>query len=57
MENLKKTEPELVADVIPNVISYANLEKILRSLLREGIPHPGSGGHSGGGGGGQYHDP
>ena len=38
MENLKKTEPELVADVIPNVISYANLEKILRSLLREGIP-------------------
>ena len=38
VENLKKTEPELVADVIPNVISYANLEKILRSLLREGIP-------------------
>ena len=24
--------------LIPNVISYANLEKILRSLLREGIP-------------------
>ena len=24
VENLKKTEPELVADVIPNVISYAN---------------------------------
>lgn len=52
VENLKKTEPELVADVIPNVISYANLEKILRSLLREGHSHPGSGGHSGGGGGG-----
>ena len=38
VENLKKTEPELVADAIPNVVSYANLEKILRSLLREGIP-------------------
>lgn len=38
VENLKKTDPELVADVIPNVVSYANLEKILRSLLREGIP-------------------
>ncbi len=38
VENLKKTEPELVADAIPNVVTYANLEKILRSLLREGIP-------------------
>ncbi len=38
VENLKKTEPELVAEAIPNVISYATLEKILRSLLREGVP-------------------
>ena len=38
VENLKKTEPELVADAIPNVVTYANLEKILRSLLQEGIP-------------------
>ena len=38
VEHLKKTEPELVADAIPNVISYANLEKILRRLLQEGIP-------------------
>lgn len=38
VENLKKTEPELVSDVIPNVISYANLEKLLKNLLREGIP-------------------
>ena len=38
VENLKQTEPELVADAIPNVVSYANLEKILKSLLREGIP-------------------
>ena len=38
MENLKKTEPDLVADAIPNVVTYANLEKILRNLLKEGIP-------------------
>ena len=38
VENLKKTEAELVEDVIPNVISYANLEKLLKNLLREGIP-------------------
>lgn len=38
VENLKKTEPDLVAEAVPNVISYATLEKILRSLLREGVP-------------------
>ena len=38
VENLKKTEPELVADVVPNVITYANLEKLLKSLLKEGVP-------------------
>ena len=38
VENLKKTEPDLVADAIPNVVTYANLEKILRSLLKEDIP-------------------
>lgn len=38
VENLKKTEPDLVNDVVPNVISYANLEKLLKNLLREGIP-------------------
>ena len=38
VEHLKQTEPELVADAIPNVVSYANLEKILKSLLRVGIP-------------------
>ena len=37
VENLKKTDPDLVADAIPNVVTYANLEKILRSLLREGV--------------------
>ena len=38
VENLQKTEPDLVADAIPNIVTYANLEKILRNLLREGIP-------------------
>jgi flagellar biosynthesis protein FlhA len=38
VENLKRTDPELVAEAVPNIISYANLEKILRNLLREGIP-------------------
>lgn len=38
VENLKKTNPELIEDVIPNVVTFASLEKILRSLLREGIP-------------------
>ena len=38
VEHLKKTEPELVADAIPNVVTYAVLEKILRALLKEGIP-------------------
>lgn len=38
VENLKKTEPELVADVVPNVITYANLEKLLKNLLKEGVP-------------------
>lgn len=38
VENLKRTEPELVEEAVPNVISYATLEKILRNLLREGVP-------------------
>jgi flagellar biosynthesis protein FlhA len=38
VENLKHNEPELVAEAVPNVISYANLEKILRNLLKEGVP-------------------
>ena len=38
VEHLKQSEPELVADAIPNVITYANLEKILKNLLQEGIP-------------------
>jgi flagellar biosynthesis protein FlhA len=38
VENLKKSEPDLVAEAVPNVVSYANLEKILRNLLSEGVP-------------------
>ena len=38
VENLKNTAPELVEEAIPNVLSYANLERILRNLLKEGIP-------------------
>ena len=38
VENLKKTEPELVTDAIPGVISYSGLEKVLRALLKEGVP-------------------
>ncbi len=38
VENLKKNSPELVDEAIPNVLTYANLEKILRNLLKEGVP-------------------
>jgi len=38
VENLKRTAPELVEEAVPAMLSYANLEKILRNLLREGVP-------------------
>ncbi|MCL1810488.1 MAG: flagellar biosynthesis protein FlhA, partial [Clostridiales bacterium] len=38
VDNLKKTSPELVEEAIPNIISFGNLQKILYSLLKEGIP-------------------
>lgn len=38
VENLKHSAPELVEEAIPNVVSYATLEKVLRNLLREGVP-------------------
>lgn len=37
VENLKNSEPDLVAEAIPDVVSYATLEKVLRSLLKEGV--------------------
>jgi len=38
VENLKRTSPELVEEVVPNIVPYSMLEKILRSLLKEGVP-------------------
>ena len=38
VENLKHTAPELVEETIPALLPYASLERILRNLLREGIP-------------------
>ena len=38
VENLKRTAPEVVEEAIPNLLSYAALERILRSLLKEGVP-------------------
>ncbi len=38
VENLKRNAPELVEEAVPDVLSYANLERLLRSLLKEGVP-------------------
>ena len=38
VENLKRTAPELVEEAVPNIVSYATLEKVLRALLKEGVP-------------------
>lgn len=38
LENLKKYNEPLVNDVVPNVITQANLQKILCGLLKESIP-------------------
>lgn len=38
VENLKRSSPDLVQEVVPAIIPYATLEKILRGLLKEGVP-------------------
>lgn len=38
IENVKKTEPELVSELIPNSFSYGNCQKILADLLHEDVP-------------------
>ncbi len=38
LENLKKTNPNIVGDTIPGVIAIRDLQKVLANLLREGIP-------------------
>lgn len=38
LDNVKKTNPIVVDDVIPKVISIGYLQKVLANLLKEGIP-------------------
>ncbi|HBC26087.1 MAG TPA: flagellar biosynthesis protein FlhA, partial [Ruminococcaceae bacterium] len=38
LENVKKGDAALVDDVVPNVISYSRLQKVLCALLKEGVP-------------------
>ncbi len=38
VDHLKQNSPELIEEAVPAILSYANLEKILRNLLKEGIP-------------------
>ena len=38
VENTKKTSPELIEEAFPNVINYSLFQKLLTSLLKEGVP-------------------
>ena len=38
VENIKKSNPTMVEDLIPNIVSYGYLQKVLAMLLSEGIP-------------------
>lgn len=38
LENLKKTNPAIVKDTIPNPIAIGDLQKVLAKLLQEGVP-------------------
>ena len=38
VENVKKTNPIVVDDLIPKVISIGYLQKVLANLLKEGVP-------------------
>ncbi len=38
LENLKKYNPGIVEDIIPNLLSLGDLQKVLSNLLREGVP-------------------
>lgn len=38
LENLKKNSEVIVEETVPGVVSLGDLHKILRSLLREGVP-------------------
>ena len=38
LENVKKFNPSIVNDVVPSIVTVAELQKILNNLLKEGIP-------------------
>ena len=38
VENLKKTAPELVEEAFPQIISYSLFQRVLTSLMQEGVP-------------------
>lgn len=38
VENIKKTNPTIVEDLVPNIVPYGYLQKVLAMLLQEGIP-------------------
>ncbi|MFI3115368.1 MAG: flagellar biosynthesis protein FlhA [Clostridia bacterium] len=38
IDNLKRTNEDIVNDTIPNAITLNNLQRVLRALLKEGIP-------------------
>lgn len=38
LETAKRSDPALVDDVVPNLVSYSRLQKVLCALLKEGVP-------------------
>jgi len=38
LENLKKTNPNIVEDTVPSIISVSDLQKVLSKLLQEDVP-------------------
>lgn len=38
VDNVRKKDPTIVEDIVPNVVSYGYLQKVLCMLLKEGVP-------------------
>lgn len=38
IDNVKKTEPAVVEELIPNLMTVGEVQKVLQNLLREGVP-------------------
>jgi len=38
IDNVKKTEPAVVEELIPNLMTVGDVQKVLQNLLREGVP-------------------